>query len=412
MVKRRIRIAEARVQFPPGPHEPTKVIGTLQRSGVRIPSGPLRNAAQAFFCYNKSTMQSMRIVASLLLAVLLIGAALFVTQGLQTSHYTLSPLAYADENDSGGGNERTDAPGNFFFPDPDEGFVPCGKRGTGDTVIGEPCTICHAAEMGQNIITFVIKTVVPVIAVIVAAWGGFEILTAGGNENKYKSGRNRLVKVVIGILIVLLAWAAVNFVLYTFFKDDLIGTWYSFNCSVQPGDPVTGETPEDVLVKSVEIPYNAPPGSSVFSPGEPLSDAQARAQLTAAGIQVRSGVTLEGIRDGVVKEIILFKIECGCSVVVTSATGGSHSPGSGHYQGYKIDIDDTSAASNHILSTFQRCQPPSRTGKYAAELWCHPTRGTVYALEYRRSDQNCAGVPVGSRAPFPSCGQHWDIEVR
>ena len=179
-------------------------------------------------------MQSARIIASLLLASLLIAAALFVTATPENGGQ-FAPRAQANENDSGGGGESPDAPGNFFFPDPDEGFVPCGKRSATDStvVIEEPCNICHAAEMGQNIINFLIRTVVPALAILIAAWGGFEMITAGGSETRYQSGRARLTKVVVGVLIVLVAWIAVNFFLYTFFKEEIIGTWYSFDCSVE-----------------------------------------------------------------------------------------------------------------------------------------------------------------------------------
>lgn len=53
------------------------------------------------------------------------------------------------------------------------------------------------------------------VAVIMILWGGFTWLTAAGNEEKVEKAKEIISAAVIGIVIILLAWAIVNFVLST-----------------------------------------------------------------------------------------------------------------------------------------------------------------------------------------------------
>ena len=63
-----------------------------------------------------------------------------------------------------------------------------------------------------NIITFVLG-LLGIIAVVMILYGGFIWLTAGGNEDKVDSAKKIISSAVIGLVVVLLAWAIVNFVL-------------------------------------------------------------------------------------------------------------------------------------------------------------------------------------------------------
>ncbi|MFH1534374.1 MAG: hypothetical protein ABIF80_00130, partial [Patescibacteria group bacterium] len=51
------------------------------------------------------------------------------------------------------------------------------------------------------------------IAVIMILIGGFKWMTAGGNEEKIESAKKLLTSAIIGLVIVLLAWAIVIFAL-------------------------------------------------------------------------------------------------------------------------------------------------------------------------------------------------------
>lgn len=51
-----------------------------------------------------------------------------------------------------------------------------------------------------------------IIAVLYGIWGGFQIVTAGGDEEKVKKGRTILIQVVIGIIVIWLAGSIVKWV--------------------------------------------------------------------------------------------------------------------------------------------------------------------------------------------------------
>ncbi len=54
---------------------------------------------------------------------------------------------------------------------------------------------------------------VGVIAVALSIAGGYQILTSGGSEEKVKSGRDKILYAVMGMLITLAAWALINLVI-------------------------------------------------------------------------------------------------------------------------------------------------------------------------------------------------------
>ncbi len=67
-------------------------------------------------------------------------------------------------------------------------------------------------EVVTNIINIVLGFLA-LIAVIIVLIGGFEWMTAGGNEDKVKTAKKRLEYGLIGLVIIFLAYAIVKFVL-------------------------------------------------------------------------------------------------------------------------------------------------------------------------------------------------------
>lgn len=51
------------------------------------------------------------------------------------------------------------------------------------------------------------------IAIIFALWGGFQILTAGGDEEKVKKGKTTLIQAVIGLIVIFLASNIIRWVI-------------------------------------------------------------------------------------------------------------------------------------------------------------------------------------------------------
>ncbi len=54
-----------------------------------------------------------------------------------------------------------------------------------------------------------------IIAVIMVLWGGFQWMVSGGNEERVDRAKKTLSGAIVGLIIILLAWAIVRFVLNT-----------------------------------------------------------------------------------------------------------------------------------------------------------------------------------------------------
>ena len=86
------------------------------------------------------------------------------------------------------------------------GLFGCGKADQLKTTTGS----------GEDAIMGLIKSIlsfVTIIAVVYCLWAGFQIMTAGGDEEKVKSGRKTIIQVIIGIVIMWLAYAIVTWVI-------------------------------------------------------------------------------------------------------------------------------------------------------------------------------------------------------
>lgn len=56
-------------------------------------------------------------------------------------------------------------------------------------------------------------TLISIIAVAYVLWAGFQIMTAAGEEEKVKKGRQTIIYVIVGIVVMWLAYWIVSFVL-------------------------------------------------------------------------------------------------------------------------------------------------------------------------------------------------------
>jgi type IV secretory pathway VirB2 component (pilin) len=82
-------------------------------------------------------------------------------------------------------------------------LVPCGGE-------GNPCRLCHIYVLAQNIIDFLMWDIAPALAILVVAWGGFNILIAGGDPGKKQYGRKAITTAIVGLLIVFGSWVIIN----------------------------------------------------------------------------------------------------------------------------------------------------------------------------------------------------------
>lgn len=64
----------------------------------------------------------------------------------------------------------------------------------------------------QTIISYLLGFLA-LIAVIFAIYGGFQILTAGWDEEKVKKGKTTLINALLGIFVIWISWALVSWIL-------------------------------------------------------------------------------------------------------------------------------------------------------------------------------------------------------
>jgi len=94
-----------------------------------------------------------------------------------------------------------------------------------------PCSgiDCNAKDLQQlvvNVINFLITTSA-IIAVLFIIWGGFLLLTSGGSPERISSGKKAITAAIIGFVIVLVAWVAINTFITVF--TDCSGDWWKFD---------------------------------------------------------------------------------------------------------------------------------------------------------------------------------------
>ncbi|MEK7162538.1 MAG: hypothetical protein AAB730_01610 [Patescibacteria group bacterium] len=73
-------------------------------------------------------------------------------------------------------------------------------------------------------ITALLDSVLPllfILATIVFLWGVILYITAGGDEEKRKEGRNYIIYGLIGLFVMVAVWGIVNIMIGFFFPDGL-----------------------------------------------------------------------------------------------------------------------------------------------------------------------------------------------
>lgn len=91
-----------------------------------------------------------------------------------------------------------------------DGIVPCD---------GPECTICDIAELGQNIINYMVM-IAASVAALLFAYAGILYITAGGDSGKISSAHQIFFNVFVGFMLILAAWLIVNLIMMGLLKED------------------------------------------------------------------------------------------------------------------------------------------------------------------------------------------------
>ena len=139
---------------------------------------------------------------------------------------------------------------SLFVQQVQAGVVPCGLSEddpdqTGDQTVS--CQFCHLFVLFKNIVDFLLFKIVPPLAALMIAIGGFmyifaylspaEVLPGGGKGGPalLSQAKKLISSVIIGLLIIFAAWLIVN----TFFMaigvadwTSLTEGWWQINCPI------------------------------------------------------------------------------------------------------------------------------------------------------------------------------------
>jgi hypothetical protein len=139
---------------------------------------------------------------------------------------------------------------NAAFPP----LVPCGHRDADSEAAGFqdpypesevneacPCTLCHFFILFKNIIDFVLFRIVPPVAVLMLVIGGVMFFAAGTNPSNLERARQLITNVVMGLVIIFIAWIIINTFLMFIGVQEWTGlqTWWNIDCPVSTNTECT-----------------------------------------------------------------------------------------------------------------------------------------------------------------------------
>lgn len=107
-----------------------------------------------------------------------------------------------------------------------QGLVPCGGA-------DNPCKLCHIFVMFDNIIDFVMITLVPPLAALMLVVAGVMFFTAAGDPGSISKARSVLTSVVLGLVIVYGSWLIINSFFLVIGVNQWTGLeqgWFSYPC--------------------------------------------------------------------------------------------------------------------------------------------------------------------------------------
>ncbi|MFO0704894.1 MAG: pilin [Candidatus Andersenbacteria bacterium] len=231
------------------------------------------------------------------------------------------------------------------------GLVQCSSTLSQEAGQLKPCDLCDLFKLINNG-TFYAVSFLLAIATVIALVSGFLYVTAAGDEHRITQAKTSLKFAIVGFIFAMLAGIIVKTVVVNVFPGESPGLG-TFTCQITEasdapgsggntggggGSPGTGNNP--------------PPPGGGFS--GTLTDAEARKQLAGSGIDIKSGASLEGIRQSTIDGIKRLKAECPtCKITITSGTDGTHDTGTySHGNGYKLDLRLDQSLTSYIRTNY------------------------------------------------------------
>ncbi|MEN9389958.1 MAG: hypothetical protein RLZZ283_58, partial [Candidatus Parcubacteria bacterium] len=200
------------------------------------------------------------------------------------------------------------------------------------TTWGGICQACDVITLIDNVLKFMVAFT-SVIATLMFLYAGILYVTAAAKPANIDSAKKIFTSVLFGFVIVLVAWLAIDIVLRVFTGQNL-NVLTQIEC-VEFSE-VTGTYLDTGEVGGGGVTGGGGnPTTPTTPPAGRMTDADARAKLTAAGVNIESSgncsdrgnstcTSLEGIPAATVDKIVAMKKACGCDITITGGTEVGH----------------------------------------------------------------------------------------
>lgn len=208
------------------------------------------------------------------------------------------------------------------------------------------------------------------LAFVMIVLGGIFYMTSGGNPAAVGSAKNRIKSALIGLLIAVSSYLIINAINPNLLNLDFSGSITPITTPPSSVPPSNGSSPP-------------PPPSS----GETLTDAEARAMLEEANIEVTSTgnchdatkpscTSLEGIPKVAVDKVILAQQQCAVNNCIARVTGGTETGHQTHGAGIEILDLGLSTDSEHVFAQHLK----DNASTYGIESICTHPNDSQYRL--------------------------------
>lgn len=98
-------------------------------------------------------------------------------------------------------------------------FIPCE---------GPECGVCDVFKLISNVVRFAAFKLASPLAAVILVYGGFKLITSGGNASEKEKGMNAIWAAVWGIVITFGAWVIVNAIIGGLAGNSISQSWYRF----------------------------------------------------------------------------------------------------------------------------------------------------------------------------------------
>ena len=215
------------------------------------------------------------------------------------------------------------------------------------------CTVCDLLKVVENAVNYATLIVLPIGAVAIV-YGGFLIMTSGGDSGRLGSGRKALWAAMIGVAITLGSWLLVNTVIQLLAQGYYASPWNEITCTSDalppvvntggppPPRPPRGSINAELAKQLLPLCAGSPTCDNVFS-CTTLNETAAEQPLTvcASGCTTNPALcekkpTIQ-LSTQMLQALVLLK-ERGFSFNISSLTTGDHGPNSAHYTGNAVDL--------------------------------------------------------------------------